>query len=549
MTIRPTGLVAGLLAYLLSASTIAVSIEDNPSSSDSPRNCADANPARISLDVIGQYSTGVFDESTAEIVAFHPPTKRLFVVNSNSAAIDVINAEDPQNLVKIAALDASTLGGGVNSVAVHQGVVAVAIEAANKQDNGLVAFYNAASLTLLNTIEVGALPDMVIFTPNGRYVLVANEGEPNDEYTVDPEGSVSIIDLQRGVKKATVKTADFKRFIGKEDKLRARGIRIFGPEANAAQDFEPEYITVSKNSKTAWVSLQENNAFAVINIKKAKVKKLIPLGTKDHSLPGNEMDASNKDDRTSIQTWPVQGFYMPDSIKSYKFRGRTFIVTANEGDSRDYDGYSEEERAKDLELDETAFPNAEDLQNSENLGRLKITTANGDTDGDGDFDVLRSYGARSFSIRNANGKLIFDSGSEIEIITAEALGENFNSSNDENDSGDSRSDDKGPEPEAIEIARIAGHTYAFIGLERVGGIMIYDITNPRKVSFLNYINNRNFDVEAQLNDGSTNPKVGDLGVESLLFIPAAKSPNGKPLLVSANEVSGTTTVFEIRLNR
>lgn len=503
----------------------------------------------LSLDVIGQYRTGVYDEGAAEIVAHDPDNQRLFVINADAATVDVLDINDPTQPHLIGTLDATALGGGANSVAVHGGLVAVAIEAGDRQAPGRVAFYDATSLDLFNSVEVGALPDMVTFAPNGRYVLVANEGEPNDAYDVDPEGSVSVIDLSFGPLHARVRTAGFSAYNGQEDALRARGVRVFGPGASAAQDFEPEYITVSGDSRRAWVSLQENNALAVIDVPRARVIDILPLGTKDHSAPGNELDASDRDGGINLANWPVQGFYMPDSVASYRFLGKTYVVCANEGDSRDYDGYSEEERVGDVTLDSAAFPDAAALQDDAALGRLKITSANGDTDGDGDFDRLYSYGARSFSIRDARGRLVYDSGSAIETVTALERPDAFNSDNGENDSFDKRSDDKGPEPEGLALGRIRGRTFAFVGLERVGGIMIYDVTNPYRVRYVDYVNNRDFGVDAQLPDGTVNPLVGDLGPEGLTFIPADRSPNGRPLLVVGNEVSGTTTIFQVRLNR
>ncbi len=178
---------------------------------------------------------------------------------------------------------------------------------------------------------------MVNFTPNGQYLLVANEGEPNADYTVDPNGSVSIINLHA----RTISTVDFTQFNGKEDALRAQGIRIYGPGATSAQDLEPEYIAVSEDSKYAWVSFQENNAAAAIDISRAQLIDIKSLGTKDHSLPKNALDVSNKDDAINIANWPIKGMYMPDSIDSYTYKGRNFIVSANEGDSRDYDGYTD----------------------------------------------------------------------------------------------------------------------------------------------------------------------------------------------------------------
>lgn len=500
----------------------------------------------LSLKVIGQYQTGVFDESAAEIVVHDARNQRIYVTNAASATVDVLDINDPANPTKMGEIDVSDIGAEVNSVAVYKNLVAVAIESNPSQAPGRIAFYDATSLTLIKTVPVGALPDMVTFTPNGHFVLVANEGEPSDDYTVDPEGSISIIDLRNGVMHATVATADFRAWNGKEDSLRAQGVRIFGPGASAAQDFEPEYITVSENSRTAWVALQENNALAVVDIKTATVTDILPLGTKDHTLPGNEFDASDRDGMINITNWPTKGMYMPDAIASYGFRGQTYIVTANEGDARDYDGYSEEVRVKDLVLDPVAFPNAAELQTDENLGRLKTTTANGDIDGDGKFEEIYSYGARSFSIWSGSGELVYDSGADFENITAAINPSDFNSNNDENDSFDSRSDDKGPEPEGVALGKIGSRMIAFIGLERVGGIMAYDISNPNEVQFLNYINNRDFSVDAEI-DGATNPLVGDLGPEGLIFIHASKSPNGKPMLVVANEVSGTTTLFEVEV--
>ncbi len=507
---------------------------------------ANAAPT-ISLEKIGQHQTGVFAQGAAEIVTYDAGTQRVFKVNAQAATVDVLDISNPASPNKIATIDAAALGGSANSVAVNKGIVAVAIEAVNKQDPGVVAFYDATTLTLIHSVTVGALPDMVTFTPNGRFVLVANEGEPNDDYTIDPEGSVSVIDIRAGVKNATVATADFKAFNGTEAALRAKGVRVFGPGATVAQDVEPEYIAVSNDSRFAWVSLQEANAFALVDIKFAKVLEIQPLGFKDHSVAGNELDASDKDGAINITNWPVKGMYMPDTIASYNYRGDTFIVAANEGDSRDYTGFSEEARVKDLALDPSAFPNAADLQKDANIGRLKTTLANSDTDGDGDVDEIYSYGARSFSIRNSRGELVFDSGSDIEKITAKLLPSNFNSTHDQNGTFDNRSDDKGPEPEGVALGTVRNRVFAFIGLERVGGIMVYDVTDPYNASFVDYVNNRDFNVDAKLPDGSTNPATGDLGPEGLTFIPANKSPSNKPLLVVGNEVSGTTTVYQINV--
>jgi 2',3'-cyclic-nucleotide 2'-phosphodiesterase/3'-nucleotidase/5'-nucleotidase len=412
----------------------------------------------VGLTLLGTYETGAFDEGAAEINAFDPDSDRLFVVNSNAVTIDILDVSDPSNPVLINQIDATQFGAGANSVAVKNGIVAVAIENETVTDNGKVVFFDADG-NFLNEVEVGALPDMVTFTPDGTQVLVANEGEPDDG--VNPEGSVSIIDISGGVASATVATADFKAFDGQEDALRAEGVRIF-PGIDFSKDAEPEYITVSPDGTQAFVSLQENNAFAVIDLATKQVTDVVGLGYKDYSLPGNGIDASDRDDAINIQNYPVFGMYMPDAIASYAVGGTTYIVTANEGDARDEDA-----RVKDLVLDPVAFPNAAALQADEVLGRLEVSTIDGDTDGDGDYDALYAYGARSFTIFDTAGNVIFDSGDAFEQITADLIPEFFNSTNDENGSFDSRSDAKGPEPEGVVIGEVDGSTYAFVGLERL----------------------------------------------------------------------------------
>jgi hypothetical protein len=272
-------------------------------------------------------------------------------------------------------------------------------------------------------------------------------------------------------------------------------------------------------------------------------------------LPGNELDVSDRDTAINITNWPIKSFYLPDAIASYEFRNKTFLVTANEGDTRDYEGYSEEVRvgSSNYKLDPVKFPNATDLKLNGNLGRLTVTSANGKNK-DGNFEEIYATGARSFSIWDERGRLVFDSGSDFERITADLFPTNFNAGNEANDF-DTRSDNKGPEPEGVTIARIDGTVYAFIALERIGGIMAYDITDPFDVRFVNYVNARNFTVpvcdeanepQDECEQGDTpSLAAGDLGAEVIRFIDADDSPTGKPLLAVANEISGTTSVFEV----
>jgi DNA-binding beta-propeller fold protein YncE len=500
----------------------------------------------------------------AEIVAHDPVTKRLFVVNGAQGTLDVLDFSKADQPALIQTINSTTLwaeAGGINSVAVNNGFVALAVQASVKTNPGKVIVLRASDLSVAGSAEVGALPDMLTFTPDGKTILVANEGEPNSygqTDSVDPVGSIGVIDVS-GLSATgapivlPVRIAGFESFNSQKDALLAAGVRIFGPGARVDQDLEPEYITVSADGKTAYVTLQENNALAVVDIAKASVTAIKPLGMKDHSLAGQGMDVSNEDGGTNtnsgtptirIAPVPVKGLYMPDAIASYTVDGKTYLVTANEGDAREYTGIPggrEDPRVRDYcvsGFDTSVFGSAAaTLGNDSNLGRLRITMFPGGTrtgkNNSGQCNELVAFGSRSFSIWDADAKLVFDSGDQLEQITKDLSNVAFNASND-NNTLDDRSPAKGPEPEAVVVGKFGSKHYAFIGLERVGGVVVYDVTNPQRPIFETYLNTR---------IGAT----GDRGPEGLALIKAENSPTGKPLLVVANETSGTTAVLEIRL--
>lgn len=931
---------------------------------------------KIILDPLATYATGIFDDSAAEIVAHDPTSQNVYFTNAADNTLGILNISDPANPTLVNEIDMNNFGGGINSVAAANGIIAVAMEADVKQDPGKVILLDTQG-NLLNELPAGALPDMLTFSPDGTKIIVANEGEPDDDYVNDPEGTITIINMSNGAANATAIQLNFQDYNDKKVSLMNRGIRIYGPNATVAQDLEPEYVAVSADNLLAYVSLQENNALAVIDLVEEQVVDILPLGYKDHqrgapaltevllnevnnwaalgtpayggdevqlggfsglyfdptqsdddsyvfymipdrgpnestvskslagtsqnlrpfklpnyqarivkvtydlnnnsiqfdeseqifltgkdgvtpisgrgnipgadeipvtrvdnniftsvdysvngvdyhALPYDKMggdfegilrdasgdfwmcdeyrpaiyhfgadgvlidrfvpagtsqlgdtpqdvdfygketlpavynkrranrgfealaldtdegilyafiqspmynpssvtqnasdvirilginpatgepvreyvyllernkyagvglsrvdkigdavyvgngkfmvlerdsstpsqgktgkkyiyeidltgatnilgtaisekttstssddktlemmsaddlasagiravhktkmlnlpsigylpsdkpeglallpygniavlndndfglagagvsdksslgiikfqanygfDASNRDDAIQIWQRPTLGMYQPDAISSFTHDGKNYVITANEGDSRDYDGYSEEDRVKDLDLNEKYFPQLPFLQEDESLGRLNTTLANGDLDGDGKNEIIYSYGARSFSIWDENGNIVFDSGAEFEQVVKEKDPDNFNSSNDDNDDFDNRSDDKGVEPEAVTVFEMEGVRYALIGLERMGGIMVYDITNPLQPVFVDYVNNRDFSQDAETLDA------GDLGLEDIKVIAAADSPTGKTLVLTANEVSGTVSIFGV----
>lgn len=651
-------------------------------------------PESISMNLLGRYSSGIYGLSAAEIPTYDPDNKRVFMVNAQSGAVDVLDvgkADAPILIDTLSMDEVSGLpqGAVVNSIAWHDGLLAVAVEAPVKTDHGYAALFDSTTLALVNLVEVGAQPDNLTFTPDGKYLLTANEGEPGVEYNynaagtepvsvkeayrVDPVGSVSIISIVDGAL-GTVTTADFESYNASKAELIANGVRIFGPAdnhqsysanniANVNRDLEPEYLAISGDSSTAWVSLQENNALAKIDIATAQVTDIFPLGYKDHGLPGNALDTSDGDRdqcdpddpahaaeeaecaKINIRNWDgLVGMYHPDSIAAYETGNKTYIVTANEGDARAWGeefggpfgddetndpyftgdpahrhtGFIEEWRVKHLvhhngfdrragddlpmhlrdlaagamlnpevfgycgaRLGDSATDtpaNAGDCRDDFiGMGRLLVSWVDGyqkHEDGtpvlynkygeldaeNGDrlmYDQLYAFGARSFAIWDGDtGNLVWDSGDHMERFMANQtddlcmLGSDrdipcdlyFNSNHSHGNSMDRRSVNKGPEPEGVAIGQLGDKTYAFIGIERMGGVMAYDVTNPAAPVFADYFNTR----EDWLSDPEDNLDiVGDLGAEGVHFVPAEQSPNGKPVLIVGHEVSGTTTLFQI----
>jgi len=492
----------------------------------------------LKLDLLTSFTTGIEGESSAEIVVFDPTTQYLFIVNSVANQIDIVDLSVPALPLLIDSIEFDSVG-FINSVAIYNDIIAVAVAAPVSQDSGFVSFWGTDG-SFINRLTVGALPDMVTFNHAGTQLIAACEGEPNADYSVDPNGGVAIIDITGPIEDlsaADVTVLNFTAFDGDIVALKAAGVRIYGPGSSVAQDFEPEYVTVMDDDQLAYVVLQENNAMAVINIATKTILEIRPLGTIDHSLYGYGLDASNSTSGINIANFPIHGMFLPDAISHIGIGGSNYLFTANEGDSRDYDGYSEEERVRDLVLDSASFPDRDFIQKSLLLGRLKTTSANGDTDGDGDFDELYSYGTRSFSIWDAaTGALVFDSGDMIEQIIANhpIFSEIFNASNGDSPAAKDRSDDKGPEPEGVVATYIDGNAFLFVSMERVGGVMVFNINDPANPVYIGYHNNR---------DAVTNGP--DRGAEGMIYIDPIESPSGNGILILANEISSTLTIFEV----
>ncbi len=454
-------------------------------------------------------------EFASEISAYDPSTKKLFVVsNDGGTKVDVVSLSNYPTVTKLQTLTFPN-NAGINSVAVNNGLLAIALNGVNPQANGDIVVLKTTTLEEVKKISVGAMPDMVTFSPDGNYIISANEGEPSDDYTIDPVGSISIINVKNNY---AVKTLDFAGFANDKATLVAAGLRIYGPNASFAQDIEPEYLTVTPDSKKAFVTLQENNAVAEIDLIAGTITKIMPLGVRDISLAENAWDVSDDEKsgkKIQLETWPIKAFYLPDAISYFSAGGSNYLALANEGDTRAWKGYDEEVRVKSLNLDAVKFPTAATLKLDANLGRLTVSKAFGDTDSDGDYDELFATGGRSMSIINAStGALVANIGKELEQKVIEA-----------GKYDDTRSDNKGVEVESVTVAQVNGKTLAFIGMERVDHIAVYDVSKPAAPIFVQLF------------------ATGD-APEGLMFVKPKDSPNGRSLLIVSNEADGTVRFYQ-----
>lgn len=258
------------------------------------------------------------------------------------------------------------------------------------------------------------------------------------------------------------------------------------------------------------------------------------------TFTGNGLDPSDQDGGNLIRSWPVEGAYQPDGIAALASGGQTYLVTANEGDSREWPPFVDLTTvgAATVTLDPNVFRDAAWLKNNARLGRLQVRKDLGDLDGDGDWDRIVPIGARSITVWTAAGARVWDSGDFMEQHTATLYPNNFNAGH-TNNTRDNRSRAKGPEPEGVTVGTVNGRQYIFASCERIGGIFIFRADNPAAPVFQSYVNTRNFAISPSL-AGS-----GDLGPEGITFVPAASSPIGKPLILLANEISGTLSIYRV----
>ncbi len=502
---------------------------------------------------ISSYEFGISnkDGGVAEISAFDASSKKLFTASAEIGGVVVLDYSNPALPVSLDTLRFVAEKAGEkrlpNSVAVNNGVLAVAVERVDSITNSnsvLVPRHLTGDITLFDltktgtpfiaSYEVGYLPDMVTFSSDGKKVAVANEGEPSAEYLADPVGSISVIDLSAGTDKGVVTNLEFTQFNADSATLVASGVVLEGFKgATVAQDLEPEYVAINPEGTKAWVTLQEANSLALVDLTVPSITSVVPLYRKDLSVKGMGMDLIS-DKKFELANYTIEALPMPDGITHFTTSGKGYLLIANEGDGREYGTpYNNEIKVSkvttwDPLMDQGLITKVPDL--TIHVGESSNSS--------GQYDKLVMFGARSFSVLDESGKLIWDSGEEFEQITSTLAGAVFNASHAPGvlPKFDDRSPKKGPEPEAVTVGTINGVPYAFIALERIGGVMVYDLSNPELPTFVQYVNSRDFTITTEGNKNA-------LGPEGLLFVSADKSPTGKALVIVSNEVSGTIETF------
>lgn len=456
------------------------------------------------------------------------------------------------NISSVSSVLADARGFGVASV----------IPTANGSGNfGRISFFDRSTGVILNTLDVGYHPDSVTITPDGTKLIIANEGEfvttAGAESTFARPGSISVVDI------SSVTSGNFASSIGALSATNvstydfsptnfANGVSLTGIRDNTfltnnasttalAVNIEPEYITAS-NTK-AYITLQENNAIATFDLTTNTYEAIRSLGSITQTVDASDRDNGSNGPSIGIND-TVKGLPMPDTITQFTRSGTTYLVTANEGDARGDDG--DTARAGSPGLVDTVDNGNGDLfysgsvNNSTGIGRLDILKDMGNLDTDAGIEDPHMLGTRSFTIWDAaTGALVFDSGSMIESYVAANDPTTFNMNNGSPSDFDTRSDNKGPEPEALAFGSIDGRDYVFLGAERQNGIFQFDITDLNNVSIVSYFNSVT---------NTTDFGGAFISPESILFLDALSNPTGKNLLVvgfEGNASNGSIAVFEI----
>ena len=521
-----------------------------------------ANGATVKITEISSITSGD-GEGSAEIGTFHAASKRIFATNGVKNTIDIFDISDVANPKKVGSVSLSPYGNDVTSVAAGRDVVVAVVNVADKfsatgvptTTNGKIVVFDTNGKVLSSPDVLGVLPDSVSFAPDGTTALVAIEGQPvcakDDPATAakedtdyskasDPVGGVTVVDLSNPAA-PVLRFAGFDQF--SVTAMKAKGIAVSSVVNNVSKDFEPEFVSAVDNNY-AFVTIQEANAIGKLNIRTATFESVTRAF--ESKLESVARDTSDRDAGAGPRNYKrVVGASQPDAIAAFKSGAGQYYVTANEGDAREYTCLNDDLRASALKVDPRRFPDWKAWSANAALGRAKVNPTNGDLDGDGDIDNIHLRGTNSMTIYRS-GSVFWDSGELLDQIQTQAFGvANINGSHSlssdkstMNYVGQDRSDDKGSEPEGVAVGMVGDRRIAVLGLERMTALVVFDITEPRKPIFQEWIQ--------MLPTKATPAKdVKHWSPEGIVFVPADKSPSGKALIITSYELSGSLSIHQI----
>ncbi|ESP05519.1 hypothetical protein LOTGIDRAFT_152377 [Lottia gigantea] len=506
---------------------------------------------------------------TAEESAYDPNDQIIYVVGEDSYVLHIVDMENPRAPKILMEHRFLQTDGKPRDVEVCNGRVAVSLSSPVEVYDGHVKFFTTYDRTTQtfsyqSQLPVGVHPDNIEFTNNCAKLVVANEGvhgkDPFNRFS-DPEGSISIITIPT-TGSPTERIAGFNQFNSRTD---IRHVSSFAPNndimtATLAQDIEPEYISISSDGKIAFVTLQENNAIAQVDLNSGVVININSLGSKDWS--DLQLDTSDRDGGVHLRSYPIHGLYQPDVIKQFKVGKKTYLVTANEGAVRQYtkevdgliwsDGVLADELGRGNLLNEIAINNAtfvNELKTDSRLGRLRVSRIDGTTLYG--LQKIYTYGGRGFSIWEAGsyGSPVYDSGDEIEKKNAASLKTIFNTdcaawTNQSPETlRDSTSDNMGPKLNAMDVKSSNGTLFMAVGSETMGSVYLYVVDKSSITAELQTIkyDGGTGDLWSDLYD---NNMAGNAYISDIRIIPMSQSPTNQTLLYVLGGGSGSIAIYQ-----
>lgn len=510
-------------------------------------------------------------------IAYNSDNQKVYQINSNDNELNIFPIAsdgtfdtENQTIITFDSLFTDFTCAGPTYVAIDtiNDRIAVTLESGDTSAvNGRVCLLDYDG-NLQYYYETGVQPNMAVFTADSKKLLITNEGEHKSTYTVtDPKGTVTIIDFSRNSDptRITPTEVDFSAFTADEliensillNKIKNTNVTEENPDTyipvEPQYDLEPESIAVNDAGTTAYVCLQEANAIATLDLTTNEFVDIRSLGFIDYSDETNAIDVVLDKTYSPTTYQYTYGVPMPHSIELIEIEGTTYLLTANEGASRTYcyntstkfisnlttATLTSNEPKVDANGDPVYDANGEEVYpTAASVQVLNNTYTAGLEEGveeDGSDTPHYIFGTRSFSIYEADSmSLLYDSANSLEAKTNELLPSNFNCTN--NMMGKEKgATARGVEPKAVITSAINGRYFAFIALEAIGGVMVYEITDPSTPEYINYINTRDF---------STSIK-GDVSPGCIALADANSSKNELPTFFVGYDVTATLGSYTI----